>query len=65
MSLLVSTRALSRGSELYGYRTVLAHMLPEEIGGDRVWFESLEAVARLRDALPLTPGLPTVGGQVR
>lgn len=35
-------------SELYGYRSVLAHMLPEEISDDRVWFETVEGARRLR-----------------
>lgn len=35
-------------SELYGYRSVLAHMLPEEISDDRVWFETVEGTQRLR-----------------
>lgn len=35
-------------SELYGYRSVLAHMLPEEISDDRVWFETAESAQRLR-----------------
>lgn len=35
-------------SELYGYRSVLAHMLPEEISDDRVWFETVEGAQRLR-----------------
>lgn len=35
-------------SELYGYRSILAHMLPEEINDDRVWFETVEGVQRLR-----------------
>lgn len=35
-------------SELYGYRSVLAHMLPEEINQDRVWFETVEGAPRLR-----------------
>lgn len=39
-------------SELYGYRSVLAHMLPEEISDDRVWFETVEGVGRLRAELP-------------
>ncbi len=39
-------------SELYGYRSVLAHMLPEEINDDRVWFETVEGVGRLRTDLP-------------
>lgn len=38
-------------SELYGYRSVLAHMLPEEINDDRVWFETVEGTARLRKEL--------------
>lgn len=36
-------------SELYGYRSVLAHMLPEEINNDRVWFETVEGARRLRE----------------
>ncbi len=39
-------------SELYGYRSVLAHMLPAEINDDRVWFETVEGVGRLRAELP-------------
>ncbi len=39
-------------SELYGYRSVLAHMLPDEINDDRVWFETIEGVERLRAELP-------------
>lgn len=42
-------------SELYGYRSVLAHMLPEEINDDRVWFETLDGVQRLRNELPTEP----------
>jgi len=42
-------------SELYGYRSVLAHMLPEEINDDRVWFETLDGVQRLRTELPTQP----------
>ncbi|MBA2638502.1 MAG: hypothetical protein H0U77_00595 [Nocardioidaceae bacterium] len=42
-------------SELYGYRNVLAHMLPEEISDDRVWFETVERAQRLRDELPDYP----------
>lgn len=42
-------------SELYGYRSLLAHMLPEEINDDRVWFETVEGVARLRAELPTRP----------
>ena len=38
-------------SELYGYRSVLAHMLPEEINDERVWFETVEGVERLRAEL--------------
>lgn len=38
-------------SEMYGYRSVLAHMLPEEINDDRVWFETVEGVDRLRGEL--------------
>lgn len=38
-------------SELYGYRSVLAHMLPEEINEDRIWFETVEGVERLRNDL--------------
>jgi uncharacterized protein with HEPN domain len=38
-------------SEMYGYRSVLAHMLPEEINDDRVWFETVEGVDRLRAEL--------------
>lgn len=38
-------------SELYGYRSVLAHMLPEEINDDRVWFETVDGVDRLRSVL--------------
>lgn len=38
-------------SELYGYRSVLAHMLPEEINDERVWFETVEGVERLRRVL--------------
>lgn len=38
-------------SELYGYRSVLAHMLPEEINDDRVWFETVEGAQRLRNEL--------------
>jgi uncharacterized protein with HEPN domain len=40
-------------SELYGYRSILAHMLPEEINDERVWFETVEGVQRLQDELPL------------
>lgn len=43
-------------SELYGYRSVLAHMLPEEINDDRVWFETVEGVGRLRAELPTQLG---------
>lgn len=39
-------------SELYGYRSVLAHALPEEINDERVWFETAEGVLRLRNQLP-------------
>ncbi len=42
-------------SELYGNRSVLARMLPEEISDDRVWFETLEGAQRLRDELPDSP----------
>ncbi len=38
-------------SELYGYRSVLAHMFPEEINDERVWFETVEGVQRLRGEL--------------
>lgn len=38
-------------SELYGYRSVLAHMLPEEVSDDRVWFETVDGVERLRAEL--------------
>lgn len=41
-------------SELYGYRSVLAHMLPEEINDDRVWFETVDGIERVRGALPIT-----------
>lgn len=40
-------------SELYGYRSVLAHMLPEEISDDRVWFETVDGVERVRGDLPI------------
>jgi len=40
--------AKSPWSDLYGYRSVLAHMLPEEINDDRVWFETVEGVRRVR-----------------
>lgn len=39
-------------SELHGYRSLLAHMLPEEINDDRVWIETTEGVGRLRAELP-------------
>lgn len=42
-------------SELYGYRSVLAHLLPEEISDDRVWFETLKGAQRLRKELPALP----------
>lgn len=42
-------------SELCGYRSVLAHMLPEEISDDRVWFETIEGAQRLRLELPASP----------
>lgn len=35
-------------SEMY---SVLAHMLPEEINDDRVWFETVDGVERLRSEL--------------
>lgn len=38
-------------SKLYGYRSVLAHMLPEEISDDRVWFETVEGAQRLCNQL--------------
>lgn len=40
-------------SELPGYRSVLAHMLPEEISDDRIWFKTVEGVGRLRAELPV------------
>jgi uncharacterized protein with HEPN domain len=34
-------------AELYGYRSVLAHALPDEIASDRIWYETTVALPRL------------------
>lgn len=38
-------------SELYGYRSILAHMLPEEISDNRVWYETVEGIDRIRSQI--------------
>lgn len=46
-----SAAALGAGAEpwaeLYGYRSVLAHALPDEISPDRMWHETTVALPRL------------------
>lgn len=36
-------------AELYDYRCILAHHLPEELSEERVWHDTLNDVDRLRD----------------
>jgi len=35
-------------SGLYGYRSILAHQLPEDLSEDRVWHDTTASVATLR-----------------
>jgi len=38
-------------TELYDYRCLLAHALPELLDSERVWYDTVTDVGRLRDAV--------------
>jgi uncharacterized protein with HEPN domain len=38
-------------SELYDFRCLLAHALPEQIDSDRIWYDTTQDLSRIREAV--------------